>query len=84
MAYLGDVHYAKGLYAGVVMNDPMQGKNNGKNHYLYHGLYSHYINTYRNKSIQTENRKKEINKDRQENKGMKTDINTYIQTEIPK
>ena len=29
VAYLGEVHYAKGLYAGVVMNDPMQGKNNG-------------------------------------------------------
>jgi len=29
VAFLGEVHYAKGLYAGVIMNDPSQGKNNG-------------------------------------------------------
>ncbi len=29
MAYVGDVHYAKGTYVGVVMDDAAQGKNSG-------------------------------------------------------
>jgi dynactin complex subunit len=29
IAYIGDVHYAKGVYVGVIMKDPSQGKNNG-------------------------------------------------------
>jgi dynactin complex subunit len=29
VAFIGDVHYAKGTYVGVVMKDPAQGKNSG-------------------------------------------------------
>lgn len=29
VAYVGDVHYAKGTYVGVVMDDAAQGKNSG-------------------------------------------------------
>lgn len=29
VAFIGDVHYAKGTYVGVVMDDPSQGKNSG-------------------------------------------------------
>lgn len=28
--FVGDVHYAKGTFAGVVMDDSAIGKNNGK------------------------------------------------------
>ena len=30
MAYLGEVHYAKGVFAGVVMDNSDAGKNNGE------------------------------------------------------
>jgi dynactin complex subunit len=29
VAFVGDVHYAKGIFVGVVMDDPKQGKNSG-------------------------------------------------------
>lgn len=30
VAFVGEVHYAKGVYAGVVMDDRNVGKNNGE------------------------------------------------------
>lgn len=30
VAFCGTVHYTKGVYVGVIMNDPSAGKNNGK------------------------------------------------------
>lgn len=38
MAYVGTVHYAKGIFVGVIMDDSSMGKNNGMEYDINNAL----------------------------------------------